>query len=241
MELTDNKGCKSSVTKDLNIIQTIDAGFISSRNFLNCSTAQICMVNKSSGYPVNKGRYRWLVDTSAVDTNAHITNSKCVQYSKTRAGKISLLAFVNPVCVDTMTQNFNVKIDSLPTKIDLDDTVVCYSNDGLNLATIKDIQRDDIRWYLDNVLYQLVKNNEFYFLSKRPPGIHTVKVEIVRGNCVTTLTANYRVKGPMASIRIIDNLQCYSNRDVFMYETSKFTNKANCKMKWEISDKIRIY
>jgi gliding motility-associated-like protein len=237
MELTDNKGCKSSVTQELNIIQTIDASFIASKNFVNCYKAQICMVNKSSSYPINKGRYRWIADTSAVDTNAHITNSKCVQYSKTRSGKISLLAFVNPVCVDTMTQNFTVKIDSLPTKINLDDTVVCYSNDGLNLATITDIQRDDIRWYLDNALYPLVKNNEFYFTAKRTPGIHTIKVEIVRGTCITTLTGTYRVKGPVASFKLIDNLQCYSDRDVFMFETSKFTNKANCKMKWEISDK----
>lgn len=237
MELTDNKGCKSSVSKDLNIIQTVDASFITSKNFLNCTTAQICMVNKSTGYPINKGRYRWLVDTSAVDTNAHITNSKCVQYNKSRTGKISLLAFVNPVCVDTTTQNFNLKIDSLPSKIDLDDTVVCFSNDALNIATIKDIQRDDIKWYLDNAYYPLAKTNEFYFQNKRTPGVHTIKVDIVRGNCITTLTVNYRVKGPVAGMQLIDNLQCYSNRDVFMYETSKFTNKANCKMKWEISDK----
>ncbi len=237
MELTDNKGCKSSVTKDINIIQTVDAGFITSKNFINCTTAQICMVNKSSGYSINKGRYRWLVDTSAVDTNAHITNSKCVQYSKTKSGKISLLAFVNPVCVDTMTQNFLVKIDSLPTKIDVQDTVVCFSNDGQNLAYIKDIQKDDIRWYLDNTIFPLAKSSQFYFTAKRVPGVHTIKVEIVRGNCVTTLTSTYRVKGPMAVINLIDNLQCNTERDVFMYEVSKFTNKANCKMKWEISDK----
>ncbi len=235
MELTDNKGCKNSVAHDINIIQTVTDSFIFTQKFTNCYQAEICVKNMAFDYPNNKGRFRWLFDTTQLDTMPHINNFKCVRYGKSRNVKIQLIGFVNPVCLDTFTKIIPLLIDSLPTKIDILDTVRCFSDNSLNEALIKNVARDDIKWY-DDLYDPFTKSNIDYFTTQKAPGIYQVKVEIYRGSCVTTLTAPFRVTGPVAQIKIYNKDQCFRNKDVFMVSTSKFINPAHCTYKWEISD-----
>ena len=235
MELTDNKGCKNSVAHDINIIQTVTDSFTFTQKFTNCYQVEICVKNNSFAFPNNKGRFRWLFDTSQVDTMPHYTNAKCVRYGKSRMVKIQLVGFVNPVCYDTFTKVIPVLIDSLPTSIELLDTLRCYSDNSLNEASIKNVARDDIKWY-DDLFDPFTKSNLNYFTTQKAPGVYQVKVEIYRGSCVTTLTAPFRVQGPVAQIKIYNKDQCFRNKDVFMVSTSKFINPAHCTYKWEISD-----
>src|SRR5690606_459283 len=95
---------------------------------------------------------------------------------------------------------------------------------------------DKVEWSLNNqVLIPVPHGFTKFFGAQITPGVHTVKLEITRGSCVHTVRANFRVIGPVAIIKAIDDKQCFSNRQVFFVENS-IGIKNQQKYHWTIDD-----
>ena len=236
IELTDKFGCKNSVNAVINVVENIESKFIFVKDFTNCSTARVCLRNKSIGASISNSHYKWTIDNVVMDTGLYFNNDRCFTFTSTKNRKFSLIANANNNCIDTFSVTIPVVVDSLPTKIDLLDTVRCFGDYSQNTALIPNVARDDIRWYVDNGYYHLAKSNTFFFSTKFTPGTHTVKVEIIRGNCVHTITRNFQVLGPLAKMKTTESSQCFSDREVFFYENSLGINRDRCTFKWVIDD-----
>ncbi len=236
IEVTDKYGCKNSANLITNVVENIRPNFSVTQKFVDCNTLNICVKNASTQATPANSHYKWYVDTFRVDTGFYFTNTKCFQFKKSKNINIRLIANANNYCIDTLDKSYFVNIDSLPTFMTLMDTVRCFGDYSQNQAILRNINRDDIKWYLDNAWFPLVTVNEFYFNTKQLPGWHQVKVEVIRGSCTHTVTKNYRVIGPLARMQVYDNYQCFSDREVFMYESSLGINRNKCTFKWVIDD-----
>ncbi len=236
MELTDIQGCKNSVTSIVNVVENIDPGFVIQTEFTSCSTARVCVKNTSIAVNTNTAHYKWYIDTSALDTLHYFFSFKCVPYSQTRSGTAMLVAHANNNCRDTMKVPFNILLDPLPTKLDLLDTVRCFSDETLNEASFTRSSMDTVRWYFDGAPDDFKKGTHIYFLTKMYPGMHEVKAEIIRGPCSHFIKAYFRVKGPLADMRIIDGEQCFSNRQVYLVENIRGSTRNNSIFRWHIND-----
>lgn len=237
IEVTDKYGCKSSQNRELTIAENVSALFDVEEKFINCNTLEVCVKNISTiGGNPSRVKFEWQFDSLSMDTNRYINNKKCVRYQKTKSFNIRLIGHFGNACRDTFSQNYVALIDSLPTFMELLDTVRCFNDQSLNLATIRNVNRDDIRWYVENGLNLLNKSNFNYFTTRFPAGMREVKVEIVRGSCVHVVRGYFRIMGPIASVSVIDNNQCFSSREVYFYDNSKGFNKNHATYKWVIDD-----
>ncbi len=242
MELTDTFGCKNSISRVVEIAENINPtlSYSSGIVFYDCKTAMLCLSNKSVPANPNNAHYEWYVDSLPMDTMHYFNGSKCAYFTRNKTINFMLIAYANNNCRDTFSTSFNGKIDTIPLTLELLDTVVCFSYQGLNEASFKPVGFSYANWYIDNAKDLLNTGRKIYFETRMMPGIHQVKVEVVRGSCSTTISNNFKVLGPFARIKAIDGEQCFSNRDVFLYDESIGNNRANSIFRWNIKDSLGL-
>ncbi len=240
MEVTDKEGCKNSSGTTVNIVENITASFFLKDTFVNCTTKQIFMKNKSFGTPNSRAHYRWYVDTSALDTGLYFNNFKRVNYSSSRSGKVTLIAYANNACRDTMVQNFSFILDPLPTELTLSDTILCNSDNFAIESNYPEVARDSLCWYRDGFPPPVTPMPQtftwFWNNAKLGIGTHEIKINIFRGSCVHSVRKNFVLTGPAAAIQLIDAAQCYGKREVYMVDASKGIDRNNCKFFWSVYD-----
>ncbi len=235
LEVTDIYGCKNSVITTTEILDDIVAGIYMDTSFIDCDNRQICVKNISQGVKRNPAAYKWLIDTLAIDTNAYFNSKKCIGYNKTRTGIVMLALTAPSGCKDTARVNFGIQLDPLPTFIDLSDTVFC-SSDGSSSAEVNRVDWDLLRWSIDNSQLPGRTHQPQIIISEIGPGKHVLSAAITRGNCRKVLSRNFEVLGPLVNPLIFDNNQCFSNRQVFMVDTTKYAKAKNIIIKWTIED-----
>jgi gliding motility-associated-like protein len=237
MEIIDNLGCKSKTSQTINILETTEAKFDLTNSFVDCKNVKVCIVNKSSGKNYLKAKYTWKIDTSAIDTNKYFSTSKCIQYQSSRNKlKTTLIVDNRNNCIDSITKFIDVVNESLPSQLSLSTDKVCIKSKNMITALIPNVGWDKIIWKIDNIIMPWSNTLSYFQFYPTAVGTQTVTCEIIRGKCTTTLSRNYTVSGPIANFTLIDNNQCNTNREVFMYDDSKFINKNATKYKWTIND-----
>jgi gliding motility-associated-like protein len=239
MEITDTFGCKNYVSSDVFIAENVVPAFTEwSWHLVDCFTASHCFRNTSTFTDSSKTHFEWYFDNVLKDTFQHFDNEVCANYKGNTTIMIKLIGYANSGCRDTLIVPFGAKLDTIPSKLELLDTAVCFFHDGLNQASFGNIKYDDVFWYFDQSLDELKKSSLIYFGTKIPLGMHQVKAAVVRGSCTADVVAFYEVKGPIASFKVVDGQQCFSNRDVFFYTESPFINQKNCIFRWNIVDTL---
>ncbi len=239
MEVIDVYGCKNSQTSYISIIEQSTADFSVTNIFKDCFTKRVCISNRSRGVNANTASYKWITDNTYTDTNKYFTAPKCIDFTSNKTISTKLVLRDKNGCMDSLEQVYFVYIDSFPTKMTLKDTSVCYASGTWNLASVKFVQNDQMVWSLDNQTTTFTGSNTFTFNAKTSgllPGQHTVKCLIVRGACSTILTHKFTVKGPIAAMKILDNNQCLTNRQVFFVDDSRFIDRKNAIYHWTVKD-----
>lgn len=239
IEITDIYGCKATKTRPINILDQTNAGFNYTNTFKDCNSKNICFRNQSSGKLNSSAKYLWNITGQAPDSNQHFSNFKCYNYTSNQSGTIKLKVTDVNGCKDSVTINFDVKIDALPTKFTITDTLECYSTDNVITASTTQCEYDQEEWTVNSTKLSLVKGTSLAFKPKNlgmKPGINTVTLKLIRGNCTTTYSARVHILGPMVSFKIYDNNQCFSSRKVTMVSTTKFGNQNAFKYEWTIND-----
>lgn len=239
IEITDIYGCKASRTKTINILEQSDAGFGMTNTFKDCVSKNICLKNQTGGKNVSTAKYFWYVTGQPLDTNRYFNSLKCYTYTSSTTGSVKLLVKDANGCKDSLFLNFSVNLDPLPSKLNIKDTVMCYSTLKLDTAWITPAQNDRINWLIDNKDLKLPSPYLMSFTPKSEginPGTHTITCQIIRGNCITNLSRQFVVNGPIADFKIFNNNQCFTNRKVSFINNSSFQNKASSKYLWSIYD-----
>jgi gliding motility-associated-like protein len=236
MELTDKYGCKSSISKTINIVENIDADFEFDTTFYDCDEIQICMRNKSIGANPKTEHYKWYVDNILVDTLPYYSSKKCVRFKNSSKGNVILVANANNNCIDTMVIPYGVYIDAMPDSLYVSDSVWCYGSSDGHSTWFKNVARDTVKWHLDGFYDATLFGAEIGIWTYKPmPGKHTIKAEIIRG-IACPIQIDFRVIGPAAAIKIIDDNQCLSSNEVFLIDNSYGIRRENCTFNWRIFD-----
>ncbi|MEZ4804253.1 MAG: PKD domain-containing protein [Bacteroidia bacterium] len=243
MEITDTIGCKSSVSFDKNVVENITVDFTLKDTWVNCDVARIFMYNKSFGAGPSTSHYRWIVDTSALDTGFYFNNPKSVFYTKSRSGTVTLIGYANNACRDTLTKPFSFIVDTLANFITLSDTILCNSSGTAIECNFPIAAKDSICWYRDGAAplipppVPIPQTFTWYWSNQRlGVGIHSISVKVFRGSCIHTIKKNFELLGPFPDVLLIDDEQCYSQRQMFMVDKSIGVNREDCIFDWKISD-----
>jgi gliding motility-associated-like protein len=239
IEITDIYGCKAAKTKTISILEQSDAGFGLTNTFKDCVSKNICLKNQTSGKNISSAKYFWFVTGQALDTNRYFNSLKCYTYTSSATGSVKLLVKDANGCKDSLLLNFSVTLDPLPSKLEIKDTVLCFSTLKLDSAWTTPTQSDKVVWLMDNKDLKINTGTQLAFTPKSIamyPGTHTLTCQITRGNCVTNLSRQVTVKGPIADFKIIDNNQCFTQRKVSFINNSQYQNKSSSKYLWNIYD-----
>ncbi|MES2619126.1 MAG: PKD domain-containing protein [Bacteroidota bacterium] len=241
MEITDKLGCKNTMTKTIRVVDNIDPDFTLVNEFVDCSTKKVCLLNVSKG---NNGsaKFKWQIDTAAIDTNKYLSSKKCVYYNGSRPKVAAMLSVISEKgCRDTIIDSFSVKLEPMPTSITLEDRKLCYSTDGVTTVSVTPVTHDGQYWIVNNLILPPKQPHPatIGYVPKEVgalPGINTVSVTIKRGSCTKIIADTFRVMGPVLGVKIIDDMQCFSNRQVYMYDNSRYVNRSSAKYKWVLED-----
>lgn len=241
MEITDNYGCKNSIYTSKEVVDNIELKFTIENEFVDCETKKVCLLNMSQG-KTGSAKFKWKVDTSAIDTNKFFSSKKCIYYKGSRPDVfVDLMVEAANGCKDTLQDTFNVKLEPMPTAITMEDRKLCFTFDGSSGVSIPALTVDQLIWSFSGNQFPPPPphSNAIGFspsIVGALPGLNTVKVTITRGSCVRSLTDTFRVMGPMPSFKIIDEFQCFSNRPIYFYNSSRFSYPETARYRWTISD-----
>ena len=241
MEVRDQKGCENSVSTKVNIVENITVDFSLKDTFVDCRTAQIFMRNRSFGTPDSNAHYRWLVDNLPVDSGFYFNGFKRINFTAGKSGTVTLIAYANNACRDTLSKPYTVVVDTLSNELILSDTILCNSSDFAIECNYPKVAMDSLCWYRDGaappVPGPLPKDFTWFWNNYRiGPGKHEIKINIFRGNCIHTVRKNFTLLGPLPSVRVIDGQQCVSNRQVFVVDESLSSVRERSVFRWRIND-----
>ncbi len=239
MEVRDIHGCKSMAVSKINIVEQTKASFSVTNVFKDCYKKEVCLRNISTGKHVGTAAFKWITDNTTIDNNRYFIPPKCMEFTGNVNMHVKLVVMDQNGCSDTVQQTVSVLIDSIAKKLDLDDTVTCYSSKDILHGSFTAMQNDRILWSIDSKGMNSSGSNLFQFNAASAgilPGIHTLYARIIRGKCTTTLSRRFVVHGPLAGLKILDGDQCFSNRKVYFVDNSKFVNRNTTRYYWTLQD-----
>ncbi|MCC6817982.1 MAG: gliding motility-associated C-terminal domain-containing protein [Bacteroidia bacterium] len=241
IEVTDKYGCKATKSRFITILEQTDAKFSVSNPFKDCDTKLICIKNQSTGKNKAFAKYYWDLSKYPQDTNRHFSSQKCFEYKGSQNGTIKLNVIDANGCVDSTKYNFSFTIDPLPKKLELSDSVACYSQKNQIKAFINPniYTYDNMIWLLDGVNIGATPNSPLSFTPKTLailPGLHTITCQIIRGTCTTSLSRKLTIHGPIAQFKVYEDNQCFTNRKVSFVDSSLYLNRKTAQYFWTIYD-----
>lgn len=241
IEITDVYGCKASKFRYINILEQTESKFSVTIPFKDCDSKLVCVRNQSTGKNKNLAKYYWNLSKYPEDTNRYFSAQKCFEYKGSQTVTLRLKVNDANGCVDSVTYNFNIQIDPLPKKLELTDSVTCYSQKQLSEAYIVPniVTFDKMNWLLDGTVVSGAVNAPLKFTPRALgvlPGTHTLTCQIIRGSCTTNLSRKIIIKGPIAQFKIYEDNQCFTNRKVSFVDSSKFIDRSSAKYFWTIYD-----
>lgn len=242
MEITDKYGCKNAMTKTIHVVDNIETRFTFTNEFVDCVTKKVCFLNVSKGKNIAAAKFKWQIDTAAIDTNRYQTSKKCVFYNASRSKVAAILSVIaDNGCRDTFIDSFSILLDPMPDSISLEDRKLCYTFDGVSTVNVKTVSSDGQFWQFGNLILPL-KQPHPSTVGYKPsevgalPGINTVSITIKRGTCSKVISDTFRIMGPVPGVKIIDDMQCFSNRQVYLYDNSTYINRSSAKYQWQLFD-----
>lgn len=239
IEVTDIYGCKASKSRYATILEQSEAGFSIVTPFKDCKTRYICVANTSKGKNRAFAKYTWNISNYGSDTNRYFSAQKCLEYSSSINAKVTLILKDANGCMDSVTLIRNLVVDPLPTKLNLSDTVMCYSSGRYDTASVSNTTYDKLNWLIDGNDISKSNRNYITIIPKAnglQPYNHTITCQIIRGSCTTSLSRKIVVNGPMARMSIYNNGLCFSNRPVTFVDSSKFVDRKKAQYLWHIYD-----
>ena len=237
VEVTDDKGCKNSAIANVKVIHGTKAKIEKEITYPSCKEAQVCFKNASESSNSNQ-TYLWNIDSAGWQSLNYNTIS-CIKTTKTRKVYAQLI-LSNPdnTCMTKDSVEILLNADSISNTISINDSVFCYGS-GMRL----DISNSGgpayhYTWLLDGRDLQFNAPN-LLTLPKgisAAPGKHQIICNVEKGPCKASYTLNFRVKGPVARMKIYNQKQCGIDKKVFFIDTSLNLNKKHALYNWTVID-----
>ncbi len=239
MEVTDKFGCKDITNYTIHVVGSVNTDLVSNVSFAGCNRLKVCFTNKSTEYKPVTVNYLLKLDSTANDSSITVNNSKCIYKYKTGNIRAILMASTSEGCADSIIKDLQVQIDTLPKKLVLSDSLMCYSSDKDVHVVGPSYTADAIQWFIDKAAAGNFVKSGYGFIpngSQLLPGKHTLSCVIIRGSCTTNLSANFIIIGPVAKFGIINQYQCSTLNQVTVYNQSEYLDTIHSSFFWKFND-----
>jgi len=236
MEITDNEGCKSYISRYVNILNDVKARITKTIEYPDCETAKICYKNNSSFTTGQKITYAWDFDGYTSTKEHGATDPYCISLTSSKYVSVTLTATTKDGCTSSVVDRTPIEIKTGPRKLTLEDSVFCYGENSFD-ASVDALYSEQVRWYIDDTLNGYSNQWQYKFKERGlGPGKYTLRCEVERGGCKQTLYREIEIKGPIASMKIFNTPQCGAIRRVFFVQTAKFVDTTNTMYTWKVID-----
>lgn len=238
MEITDNKGCKSSYTDQVKIIHGTKAKINHTINYPTCGEAEVCFTNGSSTTNGLNQTYIWSFDGGSPQT-LPLNQKTCYSTKQSKVVKAQL-QMSNPdnTCLTIDSISVLISGENISGNWVVNDSLFCYgSGKPLNISAPSG-PGYSYEWYINNVktdytqsrINQLPKGMQLF------PGTHQIECIVSKGGCKSTFKTRIKVIGPVARMHVFNDKQCDIDSRVFFIDTSLNLNRKHATYRWTVID-----
>lgn len=236
MEIVDKLGCKATVSRNVTIVNSVVSKFSTRIKYPNCDSAEVCLTNVSTSSSGSKVSYVWNFDDSTSTNNHFSADQYCRTFTKSKKIKPQLIATSHTGCSDTFDSDVDIQLPGANRSIQLDEKTICYGSRSF-IASIDLASGENISWTFNGKQGpSFAKWNYNFSNDNIKPGVYKLSCEISRTGCRKTYSEWVAIRGPVADIKIFNQLQCESNRKVFFVDRSTYVDSSNTVSKWILWD-----
>lgn len=237
MEVTDDKGCKGSAITNVKVINGTMAKIKKEIIYPNCGEAEVCFRNVSESSNSNQ-TYLWNIDKSGWQSLSYNAVT-CIKTTKSRKVTAELV-LSNPdnTCMTKDSVSIMLDADTVANSLSINDSLFCYGSGQSITFTNTGGSGYNYTWLIDGkklnfnspVLNSLPKG------ISAAPGNHQMICIASKGPCKVSQSVNFRVKGPVARMKIFNQKQCGIDKKVFFIDTSLNLNRKHAIYRWTVID-----
>lgn len=238
LEVTDSMGCKDLKSSVVNIVPGLDAKFTHTTD-TTCGSTKICFINTTDTILNNTNKYTWQFNNSP-RINSDYKTPQCLTFKKYTVLNVKYIVANGNGCRDSFSYAYQVAVDSLEKyKLNLNDTAFCYGAYSPVKFSITPANANNFKWQLNGKPFgfDYFQNEINPKKGNYPTGKYALKCTIIKGACQMVLDTFFRIKGPMAKIRIYNKVQCDGSQRVFFVDSTKVINYKKSSRLWVIDDK----
>lgn len=237
MEVTDDKGCKGSAITNVKVINGTLAKIKKEITYPSCGEAEVCFSNNSESSNSNQ-TYLWNINKTGWQSLGYTTVS-CIKTNKSRKVTAELI-LSNPdnTCMTKDSVTILLDADTIANTLSINDSLFCFGSGQSITFSNTGGAGYNYTWSLDG--RNLHHNNSN--LTTLPkgisagPGKHQMVCTVSKGPCQVSNTVNFRVKGPVARIKVFNQKQCGIDKKVFFIDTSLNLNRKHAIYRWTVID-----
>lgn len=238
LEITDNKGCKNTISKLITILPSVKAGFTTDV-YKQCGISRICYTNTSDTVANSNNRYRWQFDKNPPIFKSY-SYTHCFSTTINLTQKATLKVSNIYGCDDSITYNQFFGVDTIPLlDFKLSDSIICYNPiKPLKASFTGNTASLTFDWYINGTRL----NTPFSSISIIPknykllPDEYLLKCIVSKGQCIRLYYAKFKINGPVAKIEIFNKIQCEPVRKVFFVDSTIYTNPTKSSQFWKLED-----
>ncbi len=237
MEITDNRGCKSSISTKVKVIDGTKAKIKVDISYPSCGEAEVCFSNQSLSSNGAMQVYIWNFDSSGFSILPYTQRTCFTTKSSKYVRAYLLLSNPDNTCRSEDYVKIYLDADSIKNQMNMSDTSICYGSQSPLELRNSGNNSYSYSWSLNGKSF--LNEKDVNIIPKTydlTPDTYLVECRVSKGPCSITHTGKFRVKGPVARMHLFNKKQCGVMNRVFFIDTSRFLNKKHALYNWTVTD-----
>jgi PKD repeat protein len=240
LETIDTFGCSSKAVVEVKIKSSPVARIGSKVDMVDCgSKGEVLIYHKSTYNGYGTVVYKWDVDGEVYNQGHSYNNpiKKILTSSKTIKAQLTVTAPNG--CRDETTRDIAVTISDFNQNrnIQVSPKTLCYKG-GKVQANFQIDPDENVAWYLDGKQVSSSRTKYVIDVEKQELalGKHELAISIEKNGCKIFKKDSFTVHGPIVNMSIVNQVQCFGNRRVFMVNTSESIDSSQQRFLWRVKD-----
>ena len=242
LETIDTFGCSSKASVKVRLEPSPVAGIVSTVDMINCGSKGEVTIYQNSRYNGSGSlSYQWDIDGD-LSSKAHTSNDPIKKtITSTQVIQAKLTVTSPNGCSDETSKKIMVKISDFDQNREIHVTpkTICYNKGGKVQADFLGQPDENISWYLDGkpVYGNRIKSEIDIEKHKIALGKHEFAISVEKNGCRILKKDSFTVRGPIVDMSIVNQVQCFGNRRVFMVNTSESLDSSKQQFLWRVTDR----
>lgn len=236
MEITDDKGCQSKMTKNIDIKPDYKVSFFTTLviNPVNCKW-QVCFDNETQPADTGYDSYEWDFGDGKKSVSKGDYPAVCHDYDSNGSYTAKLVVHHKSGCVDSAKTTVNIAKPDINFNLQmkrsycLGDTVRMLNNASNPGAFFRWFVKDSASGFEQPLPHQ---TNPVSFIPSKP-GKYYIKLNIYRDSCQQNGFDSIEVKCPAANILAKNEKLCAEGDTTYFCDASCYYKSYHSKLLWD--------